>query len=141
MILFSATNSRFRFWLCISAALEKSRGKEILHLILCHCDIKSTEINSNNTYMLLMMKLRDYNHLVGRKNTCWKEAQKSFSRASDCLQPSCKFQHVTCALGPCVGLRQPMALIGNPKQATGDGKSGPVETGLTGSVATALVNK
>ena len=31
-----------------------------------------------------------------------------------------------------------MVLIGNAKQATGEGKSGPVETGLTGLAATAL---
>ena len=31
-----------------------------------------------------------------------------------------------------------MALIGNTRQATSEGKSGPVETGLTGLVATAL---
>ena len=31
-----------------------------------------------------------------------------------------------------------MALIGDAKQATGEGKSGPVETGVTGLVATAL---
>ena len=31
-----------------------------------------------------------------------------------------------------------MVLIGDSKQATGEGKSGPVETGLTGPAATAL---
>ena len=43
-----------------------------------------------------------------------------------------------CAWGPCVGVRRAMALIGDAKQATGEGKSGPVETGLTGPAATAL---
>ena len=32
-----------------------------------------------------------------------------------------------------------MALIGNARQATSEGKSGPVETGLTGPAATALI--
>ena len=34
-----------------------------------------------------------------------------------------------------VGVRQAMALIGNARQATSEGKSGPVETGLTGKAA------
>ena len=41
-------------------------------------------------------------------------------------------------LGPCVGLRRAMALIGDAKQPTGERKSDPVETGLTGLAATAL---
>ena len=32
-----------------------------------------------------------------------------------------------------------MALIGNVRKATSEGKSGPVETGLTGPAATALL--
>ena len=32
-----------------------------------------------------------------------------------------------------------LALFGDAKQAMGEGKSGPVETGLTGPVATALL--
>ena len=44
-----------------------------------------------------------------------------------------------CASGRCVGVRQAMALIGNARQATSEGKSGPVETGLTGPAATALI--
>ena len=43
-----------------------------------------------------------------------------------------------CALGRCMGVRQAMALIGNARQATSEGKSGPVETGLTGPATTAL---
>ena len=38
-----------------------------------------------------------------------------------------------------MGVRQAMALIGNARQATSEGKSGPVETGLTGPAATARV--
>ena len=37
-----------------------------------------------------------------------------------------------------MGIRQAMVLIGNATQATNEGKSGPVETGLTGPAATAL---
>ena len=43
-----------------------------------------------------------------------------------------------CGWEPCVGVRRAMALIGNAKQATSEGKSGPVETGLTGPAATAM---
>ena len=39
-----------------------------------------------------------------------------------------------------MGFRQAMALIGNARQATSEGKSGPVETGLTGPAATALTS-
>ena len=35
-------------------------------------------------------------------------------------------------------VRRAMALIGDARQATSEGKSGPVETGLTGTAATAL---
>ena len=38
----------------------------------------------------------------------------------------------------CLGVGQAMALIGNIRQAMSEGKSGPVETGLTGPAATAL---
>ena len=37
-----------------------------------------------------------------------------------------------------MGVRRAMALISNAKQATSEGKSGPVETGLTRPAATAL---
>ena len=55
-------------------------------------------------------------------------------------QPSRKFQHVTCVLswGRCVGICRVMELIGDANRAMGEGKSGPVETGLTGLAATAL---
>ena len=42
-----------------------------------------------------------------------------------------------CASGHCVGVRQAMALVGDAMQATSEGKSGPVETRLTGPAATA----
>ena len=35
-------------------------------------------------------------------------------------------------LGPCVGVNREMALFGDAKQATSEGKGGPVETELAG---------
>ena len=60
-----------------------------------------------------------------------------------CSQPPCKFQHVTTRYAgggglACVGVRRTLAQFGDAKQAMGEGKSDPVETGLTGSAATAL---
>ena len=43
-----------------------------------------------------------------------------------------------CAWGHRVGVRRAMVLIGDARQATSEGKSGPVETGLTGPAGTAL---
>ena len=37
-----------------------------------------------------------------------------------------------------MGVCRALALFGNAKQGMGEGKSGPVETGLTGPAATAL---
>ena len=37
-----------------------------------------------------------------------------------------------------MGVHQAMVLIGNTRQGTSEGKSGPVETGLTGQAAMAL---
>ena len=48
------------------------------------------------------------------------------------------FNMVPMCFGRYVGVRQAMALIGNARQATSEGKSGPVETGLTRPAATAL---
>ena len=42
-----------------------------------------------------------------------------------------------CACGPCVSVCQ-ATLIGDTKKAMSDGKSGPVETELTGLAATTL---
>ena len=38
-----------------------------------------------------------------------------------------------------MGVHQAMALISNARQAMSEGKSGPVEIGLTGLAATALI--
>ena len=40
-----------------------------------------------------------------------------------------------CAWGPCMGVHRAMVLIGDAKQATSEGKSGTVETRLTGLAA------
>ena len=57
---------------------------------------------------------------------------------SHCSQPSrIMLQHVT-KLCACHGRLPSIGLFGDAKQAMGEGKSGPVETGLTGPVATAL---
>ena len=66
--------------------------------------------------------------IVGRKT------RKVISHGS---QPSREFQHVTCVVGGLHGIHQAMALIDNAKQAMSEGKSGPVETGLTGHGLTA----
>ena len=43
------------------------------------------------------------------------------------------------ALGPCLGIHQTMALIGDAKQAIGEEKSGPIKTRLITLAATDLV--
>ena len=55
-------------------------------------------------------------------------------RLSFCSQPLCKFQLCSCVRGGvygCPNVHQTMALMGNDRQFTSDGKSGSVETGLT----------
>ena len=70
---------------------------------------------------------------LARTESCWKTRRTVLLH---CLPPSRKFQHG--ASGRYVGVRQAMALIGNARQAMSEGKSGPVETGLTGTATTAL---
>ena len=72
------------------------------------------------------------NRSLVRTESCWKTRVTVLLH---CSQPSRKFQH---ASGRCVGFRLAKALIGNARQATSEGKSGPVEAGLTGPAATAL---
>ena len=58
----------------------------------------------------------------------------SISQVSTCgVSPA---KRTLCACGPSVSVRRAMALIGYAEQ--GGGKSGPVESGLTGPTATAL---
>ena len=65
----------------------------------------------------------------------WKTQKSSFALFTAISQVS--ISH--CAWGLCVGVHRAMALMSDAKQATGEGKSGLVETGLAGLVATALV--
>ena len=59
---------------------------------------------------------------------------------SHCLQPSrVKFQHAITTLCACHRHSRALALFGDAKQAMAEGKSGLVETGLTGLVAMALL--
>ena len=71
--------------------------------------------------------------LLARTESCWKTRGTVLLY---CSLPPCKFQHG--ALRRCVGVRQAMALIGNARQATSEGKSGLVETGLTRPATMAL---
>ena len=69
------------------------------------------------------MRIAKDRKVVGRKT------QKSF-----CAQLAAISQVLTCHLcawGPRVGVHRAVALIGHAKQAMGEGKSGPVETGIT----------
>ena len=70
---------------------------------------------------------------LARIESCWKTRGTVLLH---CLPPSRKFQHG--ASGCCVGFCRAKALIGNARQATSEGKSGLVETGLTGPETTAL---
>ena len=73
-----------------------------------------------------------------KMETCWKEdSEEFFALFAVILQVStCHL----CAWGHCVSVCWAMMLIGNAKQATGGGKSGVVETGLTGLVAMVLLS-
>ena len=75
-----------------------------------------------------------------RTESCWKE--DSWNSSVALFAASHKFQHGTLcasAFGALRG-RPPSngAIIGNARQATSEGKSGLVETGLTGPAATTL---
>ena len=69
--------------------------------------------------------------LIGRTESCWGLGRDSFA-----LFAAISYYVSTCHHAVCV--RRALALFGDAKQAMGEGKSGPVETGLTGPVATAL---
>ena len=89
--------------------------------------------------------------LIGRKPHPSQEARKTNRKNGKLLKDSqnssvALFAAILqvstwylCASGRCVGVLQAMVLITNVRQATSEGKSGPVEkTGLTGPAATAL---
>ena len=73
---------------------------------------------------------------LGRMESCWKENPKEFfALFAVILQVStCHL----CALGPCVGVHRAMVLTSDAK-ATGEEKSGPVDTGLTRPAAMTLI--
>ena len=77
------------------------------------------------------------NRSLVRTESCWKEDLRNSSVALFAAISQVSTWYL-CAAGRCMGVHQAMALIGNARQATGDGKCGPVETGLTGLAATAL---
>ena len=58
---------------------------------------------------------------------------------SHCSLLSCNLQDVTCVLGGLAwAFANSLALLGDAKQAKGEGENGSVESGLTGPAATAL---
>ena len=65
--------------------------------------------------------------LVARMESCWKEDSwnSSVTLFAAISQVSTWY---LCGSGCCVGVRLAMALIDNARQATSEGKSGPVET-------------
>ena len=64
---------------------------------------------------------------VGRTENCWKNSVFRTVRS-----------HLVLCCVRAMGVCRALAQFGDAKQAMGEGKSGPVETGLTGPVATAL---
>ena len=84
---------------------------------------------------LILQAMPETNCLLGRMESCWKTWKSFYALFAAISQVStCHL----CPWGPCMGVRWAMVLIGNAKQATSEGKSGPVETGLTELVATTL---
>ena len=74
-----------------------------------------------------------------RTESRWKTRGRVLSH---CLQPSRKVQQgiYLCAMGRCVCIRRATGLIGDARHAKGEGKSGPVETRLSGPMGTALLS-
>ena len=77
------------------------------------------------------------NRSLVRMKSCWKEDSRNGSVALFAAISQVSIWYL-CASRRWVGIRRAMALIGNAMQATIEGKSDPVETGLTGPAATAL---
>ena len=75
-------------------------------------------------------------HSVGRMENCWKT--RSFALFAALVLCCNMSPHCVRAMGV---VCRALALFGDAKQAMGEGKSGPVETGLTGPVATALMKQ
>ena len=72
------------------------------------------------------------NHPLGRTESCWKTRKRFFCTVRSHLV-SCFNMLLRCVHS--IGVRRALALFGDAKQAMGEGKSGPVKTGLTGPVA------
>ena len=77
------------------------------------------------------------NHSQVRTKSCWEKhsPNSSVTLLAAIMQVSTWF---LCAWGRRVGVRRAMPLIGDARQATSEGKSSQVETGLTGPAGTAL---
>ena len=82
--------------------------------------------------------MRDYSRSLVRTESCWK---KTFGTVLlHCSQPPCKFPHGTHKLGALLGHPSSNgAKLATPGQPTSEGKSGPVETWVTGPAATVLL--
>ena len=76
------------------------------------------------------------NCLLGRRESCCKTLKRFFRTV--CSHLILFFNRSPCC-ARAIGFCQALALFGNAMQAMGEGKSGPVEIGLTGPVATALI--
>jgi len=73
------------------------------------------------------------NHSFVRTESCWKKDSRNSSVALIAAISQGSTWYL-CASGSCLGVHWAMALIGKPRV----GKSGPIETGLTGPAVTAL---
>ena len=82
----------------------------------------------DETCKTIIVHLKEWK-VIGRKTQIFFALFGASSEISTC--------HL-CGWGPCMSICRAKALIGDAKHAMGEGKSGPVETGLTGSVTTAL---
>ena len=89
---------------------------------------------SQMRFVRLIIRLEE-RKVDGRKTR--KNSFALFAAISQVLTLSFKISPV--CLRACVGVRRALPVIGDAKQATSEGESGPVETGLTGPAATALL--
>ena len=107
-----------------------------LSTISAHCVIQHWFWVSDRLLILQATPFADEAcETIVRTESCWKTRKSSFSLFATTSQVStCHL----CAWGPCIGICRAMALIGDAKQATSEGKWALVETGLTGPAATAL---
>ena len=76
-------------------------------------------------------------YMKKQPESCWEKSSPNSSVAQLTAITQVSTWYL-CACGRCVGVRRAMVLIGNARQASSEGNSGPVETRLTGPAATAL---